>query len=671
MDKLRKCILIILCFAMLITSVGINGTSLNVNAADEVLYTGVVNPDKVSSNLRVRSGAGTSYSVLGAVDPGMTVMIYGEVNGWYKIAFGNGYGYVSKDYITGIKDIPKYDYDADFETNLQNQKFPESYKVLLRQIHAAHPEWVFLADHLTMTWKEAVDAESKVGKSLVSSSAKASWKSMANTAYEWDTGTYVSYDSGGWVTAEREVVEYYMEPRNFLNDSYIFMFLDQTYNEKIQTKEGLQKILDGTFMEGAFPETTYETYADVIMDAAKKHGVNPYVLAASIIIEQGSNGKGGSISGKISGYEGYYNFFNIRAYKSGNYDAVQYGLLYAKGGSNGTGTSYGRPWNTRAKSILGGAQYYAKGYVARGQDTLYYKKFNVIAPSFYINQYMTNVQGAYLETSKLKNAYSNVNTDAALTFSIPVYRNMPETNKTALPTSSGANNYYLNSLKVNGTAVEGFSRYTNNYELMVESKVNTIKIEATVPSGAKVTGTGNISLKEGKNTITLTVTAASGKKANYILSVFREEGKDETEEKPEPTIEGKYNISTYVSGIAVGTTVNSFVKNLSVVNGEAKIFGSNNKQKTSGVMASGDSVVVYDNDGKQKMKYDIVIFGDTNGDGKISIIDLGKVQKHLLEIDKLKSSLNTAADVNRDGKVSILDLGKVQKHLLEITKITQ
>ena len=668
MKKLKRYLSVFLCIAIFLTS----NIVVSVKASEEITHTGTV--VNISSNLNVRSEPDANANWLGALYNGDTVYIYNydSKSQWHKIAYKAGVGYVSAKYIGNVKEIPKYDYDADFETNLTNQKFPESYKAMLRELHAAHPNWIFMADHLTMTFKEAVDAESKVGKSLVQNSGtKDSWKSMAKTAYEWDTGKYVSYDSGGWVTAEREVVEYYMEPRNFINENYIFMFLDQTYNAAVQNIDGLKSILKGTFMEGEFPEDTHETYADVIMEAAQKTGVSPYVLAASIIIEQGTNGTGGSISGKIPGYEGYYNFFNIRAYKSGNYDAVSYGLLYAKGGSDGKGTSYGRPWNTRAKSILGGAEHYATGYVKRGQDTLYYKRFNVITPSYYVNEYMTNVQGAYLETSKLKNAYKDVNTDAALVFSIPVYKNTTNTNTTALPTSSGANNYYITALKVDGVAVESFDLYKNEYEFILENKLDKVKIEATVPSGAKVTGAGEVALAVGKNRITLTVTAASGKTANYYLDIFRQEGEAEPEPIPEPTIEGKYNMSTFVSGVAVGTDVKTFIKNFNVKNGTAKVFGANEKEKTSGVIATSDSVVVYDLEDTQKMKFGIVIYGDTNGDGKISIVDLAQVQKHLLEVTKLSGYFSTAADVNKDNKISILDLARVQKHLLEINEIQQ
>ena len=673
MKHIKKYIAIFLCTVLFITGMGINGSFFAVFAEEStLLYTATVDVDDA---LNVRAGPGATYNKIGVLYPNASVNIYSEKqNGWYKIGYGTGYGYVSGDYLKNIKPVLQYDYDADFETNLEKQGFPESYKEMLRDLHANHPGWIFTADHLAMTWEEAVKNESVVGKSLVQDGTSLipdSYKSMMNKAYDWKNNKYISFDSGGWVTAEQDIVEYYMEPRNFLNENYIYMFLDQTYNPNIQNKEGLQKILNGTFMEGDFPEDTHETWNDVIMEAAEKSGVSPYVLAASIIIEQGSNGAGASISGKEKGYEGYYNFFNISAYASGGYSAVAYGLLYAKGGSSGTGTSYGRPWNTRAKSIIGGASYYASGYVKRGQDTLYYKKFNVITPSYYVNQYMTNVQGAYLETGKLKAAYSSVNSDAALTFAIPVYKSMPETNTTKLPTSKGKNNYYLLSLKVDGKSVTNFDKYVNSYEMIVPFETSKITVAATVPSGAKVSGTGEKSLKEGKNTVTLTVTAASGKTAKYTVSVLREEGEEEPPTIPDPTVSGKYPISTYVSGIEVGTKVSDFIKNFGVKDGTAKVLSSSGKEKTDGVIATGDGVVVYDNAGTQRLKYSIVIFGDTNSDGKISIVDLARVQKHLLGTAALKDGQGTAADVNKDGKISILDLARVQKHLLDITKIKQ
>ena len=57
--------------------------------------TGTVN----ASVLNVRSGASTSSSVIGSLNRGAKVEIVSTSNGWHKIKFKNGYGYVSADYI--------------------------------------------------------------------------------------------------------------------------------------------------------------------------------------------------------------------------------------------------------------------------------------------------------------------------------------------------------------------------------------------------------------------------------------------------------------------------------------------------------------------------------------------------------------------------------------------
>ena len=70
-------------------------------------------------------------------------------------------------------------------------------------------------------------------------------------------------------------------------------------------------------------------------------------------------------------------------------DAVTRGLWYASQAG-----SYGRPWNTVEKAIMGGADYYGTNFVKAGQDTFYLKKFNVQGSNLYKHQYMTNIQAA-------------------------------------------------------------------------------------------------------------------------------------------------------------------------------------------------------------------------------------------------------------------------------------
>jgi beta-N-acetylglucosaminidase len=84
-----------------------------------------------------------------------------------------------------------------------------------------------------------------------------------------------------------------------------------------------------------------------------------------------------------------------------------------------------RPWTSPYKSIKGGAQFYAEGYVDNNQDSYYSKKFNVYNGLSKVasHQYMTNVAGAAGEGGIVKRAYAD--SDCPAIFEIPVYDNMP------------------------------------------------------------------------------------------------------------------------------------------------------------------------------------------------------------------------------------------------------
>lgn len=55
------------------------------------------------SNVNVRSGAGTSNAQIGSLTKGQEVVKIGEENGWSKIEFNGGIGYVSSKYLSAEK----------------------------------------------------------------------------------------------------------------------------------------------------------------------------------------------------------------------------------------------------------------------------------------------------------------------------------------------------------------------------------------------------------------------------------------------------------------------------------------------------------------------------------------------------------------------------------------
>lgn len=476
--------------------------------------------------LNVRSGAGTGYSKTGTVSYGDSLTILSETTDssgakWYKISCGNLTGYVSAACVQLTSSGSQGSSDADFESYMTKQGFPESYKPYLRTLHEQHPKWIFTAQKLGVDWNTALKEECVVGRNLVHSSALASWKSMEKGAYDFNGGYWYGLD-GSWVAASKEIIMYYMDPRNFLNDTYIFMFENQSYDPSYQTESGVKTILADTFMSKSYtcPDTKKKyTYSQTFMDAAKKSGVSPYHLASRCRNEQGVNGAPQSL-GTVKGYENYFNFFDIQAYATSTMTAAEMGCKYAKT----TNPTYLLPWTNQYKSIVGGSIFLGTGYITKGQDTLYLQKFDMVdgGNGLYYHQYMTCVFGQANEAISLKNAYSQDILNSAMEFKIPVYNNMPD-KLCPKPTSSGDNNNYLKSLSVSGTSVSPkFDKFTASYTAKVNAEVSSVTVNANpLGKSAKVSGKGKVSLKTGENTVKVTCTAASGVKRTYTIKITR------------------------------------------------------------------------------------------------------------------------------------------------------
>jgi hypothetical protein len=247
-------------------------------------------------------------------------------------------------------------------------------------------------------------------------------------------------------------------------------------------------------------------------------GISPYHLATRIIQEQGIYGRSQSISGTLSGHEGYFNYFNIGAYAANGRLPVENGLIYAAGNDE----EYFRPWNSRYRSIYGSAKYVAEKYIKKGQNTLYFEKFNVVNGDngIYSHQYMSNIQAASSESARMKKAYAD--NDSALVFRIPYYYNMPDT-PCIKPTGESNPNNYLSGLSVEGYGITPeFNPSIDTYYLTVDNSVTYIDIGATaVASTSSIGGVGTIELTEGTNTIPVVCKAQNGNTRTYTLYVQR------------------------------------------------------------------------------------------------------------------------------------------------------
>ena len=550
--------------------------------------------------------AGTKVDVISTNGP----TGYKCTNPWYKVSYNGIEGYIcSSD--QAIIEVADVDLNGSFEKEMISKGFTESYLPYLKAMHEKHPNWNFKAVRTNISFDEAVKGES-YGKINLIDGDDESLRSKELPYYQ--NGVYQQIEPG-WYVASRDTVSYYLDPRNFLSEEYVFMFLDIKYDPSIHTETAVKGVTSGTFLNTS-------EYLNILMKTAKAYNVSPVYLASRIRQEKGTTDSisttGAAFTYEVDNnclknlgyasnpnswdalnscgsgrtYSGIYNYFNIGAY--GSYKSPQIrGLIWANGGYDASVHEYGRPWNSKEKAIMGGVEYIVGNYVNAGQNTLYYQKFNVSPDALYphyTHQYMTNVRAAAQESYSTYKSYKENNLlNNSYEFLIPVYDNMPNDNEVILPDDG-------------------------------EEDVVT---------------TPNIDINNG--------VVGAGFKIN----------------------------SDVISNISFNTSIDNINSKLSSVNANLKVtsYLDRNGNKASGNVGTGDTLVI--SNGSTTKSYKVVIYGDNNGDGKITVLDLLRVRKDILGSSTLSTYDKIASDTNRDGKIDVIDLLRVQKEILGISVIEQ
>lgn len=516
---------------------------------------------------------------------------------WYNVSFTYSgeivKGYVREDLI----DIHTYTISDTF--NEQLSLFPESYKSYLKAINKEYPNWVFIPEEVPLNFNDSIALEDNLFYKLVQTKYN-SWRSMRKGCYDWADGSFIETDSGGWYGASCEVIAYYMDPRNFLNVDNIFVFMRQKYDSKTQPLSAVEKIVDNTFLDAKITDKKDEFYgksfAEVILSAADKSSVNPLVLASTILQEQGTKGSTLSKGTDCKGTT-VYNFFNFGASGNNTAEVLESGTIYA----------YNQGWTSPSKAIIGGSVKYSVNYINRGQDTYYYKNYNVLHPNEITHQYAQNVADSVNSAKFLKKIYSNLK-DSKLYFRIPVYEDLPSKVSSLPEKSNKLNNYYFSDIK-SENLTPSFNRYTYDYSL---STVGDTVITYKLPAGATLSSKKSFSLKKGQNVILVSVKSQTG-----FLNTYT------------------FNVDAQKTGTVSFSTNN--------------VLDDASSENTSSSVS--------------------IIKGDCTGDEKITILDLANVRLHLLKIVTLKGDYLKGADTNGDNKVTIIDLANIRLHLLGILTI--
>ncbi len=239
---------------------------------------------------------------------------------------------------------------------------------------------------------------------------------------------------------------------------------------------------------------------------------------------------------------------------------------------------------------------------------------------------------------------------------------------------------YSNNTNV-GTAtvtITGIGNYTGEEEISFE--IQKGEYPYTIPSG--LTAIYNSALRDiklpkgfnweddldtkvgeaGYNTFKCTYTPEDTINYNIVTGI---EVIIEVKEKLKVDIEeyktefGEDNKITYLKGIEIGKNLEDIGSKINT-NGIVEIFEKNGTKVTDKNKISKTGMKLKITKEKESVEYIIVVVGDNNGDGKITITDVVRANLYLTHIKNLQGEFAKAVDINNDGRVTITDIVKVK-----------
>ncbi len=555
---------------------------------------------------------------------------------------------------------------------IDEEKYP-GVKQMIKDLQEKHPNWNFKVLYTELDWYEVLKneyvnhGESPRNLVPVGNSFTGEWicEICKSDSY---------YDNGNWRCASVKALQYMMDPRNSINYSDIFQFMELSYQEC--TIESIKPMVAGTFLDN-------ESYINTILKAGLDNNVSPYYIVALAVQEQGASGSS-TISGKYPGHEGYYNIFNINASGNGSGTIITKALTYAK--NNG--------WNTLEKSIEGGVKEIAKSYIGRGQDTLYLQKFDVDNSDgkLYWHQYQQNIMAAQNEGVTIRKIFEDINSvESAYTFVIPLYLNTPQEVQGKPLKDKVIEPENAEKVKLNvRTSIN--LRSTPNGDVIGTLYANEI-VYRLEKAQEKVAGTYWDKVMKENGVIGYVARETYDYESTYKLYLIPieeekpEENPDETPEqnpdkKPEETpdenpgenpdqnpetppeenkelpdasnekikVEPESKQVTITPETTLQEIIDLVGKDVTAKDKDGNVLG-----KTS-ILGTGSVI----ND-----EYTVVMLGDVNGDATVDVIDLALVKRHLMETQKLNGAYYEAGIIQKEGiEIDVIDLALLKRVLM-------
>ena len=199
----------------------------------------------------------------------------------------------------------------------------------------------------------------------------------------------------------------------------------------------------------------------------------------------------------------------------------------------------------------------------------------------------------------------------------------------------------------------------NNKTVKYSSLDNSV---VSVDSNGKITA-----VKEGTSKIVIT-TQENNIQKEVEVRVIKKISEDDLTFDESLTINGNISRGTDYKNMKVSDIKKYITTKYNIVI-------ENNKQEQlqdNQLVGTGAKIKIIDENNQIIIEYQVILYGDINGDGKINSVDLLVLQRHILEIEKIEEIYQKAGNINKNGKKpSSVDLLLIQRHILELQIIKQ
>ena len=201
-----------------------------------------------------------------------------------------------------------------------------------------------------------------------------------------------------------------------------------------------------------------------------------------------------------------------------------------------------------------------------------------------------------------------------------------------------------------------------------DADVPQIEFESTSPEIASISKTGEIlARKEGRTIIV--ARAKENPEIQTQTKVFVVRALEENEISFDSSLQVKNEILT---GIEPSENTVAEIKDkistaleIEMVNYQEKVLQEND------LVGTGCQIRIKEGEAILK-QYTVILYGDADGDGKITSVDLLVIQRHILEMERMDAIFCKASNIRKDGrKPTALDLLFIQRHILEMERIQQ